>query len=134
MANITKKTTAHIGANQYWDTAIDLNDSAGAIAAGDIFRIETSLSKPGKNLSITTGAGTISIRINGQITLYPQRSPQEFFNADFMSNISIGVETKDKSQTPIVIPASQTWEWNGEVPIRTIEIVTKNANFTVTVN
>ena len=134
MANITKLTTAHIGASQYWDTSIDLNDSSGAISVGDIFRITNSLQRAGRNLVITTGAGSISIRINGQIVNYPARQYYEFFNADYMQNISLGVEHKDTSQTPIVIPASETYEWKGEIPIQTIEIVTMTANFKLVVS
>jgi hypothetical protein len=134
MANITKKITRHIGGSQYWDTSTDLDDGAGAINAGDIFRIEDSLGKPGSTMSITTGAGTISIRINAMLTLYPARNSNEFFNSNYSNNISTGTETKDTSQTPIVIAASQTWEWNGEIPIRNIEIVSMAANFKLLVS
>lgn len=134
MANITKKVTRNIGASQYWDTAVDTHDGGGAIAVNDIFRIETSLGKPARNMAITTGAGAVSIRINGQVVNYPARSYNEFQNADFYQNISIGVEVTDHSQTPIVIPASETFEWKGEIPIRTVEITAKASNFTVTVS
>jgi hypothetical protein len=134
LANITKTVTKRIGATQYWDTSTDQNDTPAAIAAGDIFRIENSLGKPGRNMTIITGGSAISIRINSIITNYPSRNSQEFFNADWSNNISTGVEHKDTSQTPITIPASSTWEFNGEIPIRTVEIVTKGADFKLIVN
>ena len=133
MANITKRVQPGIGASQYWDSAVDLDDGAGGIGTGDVFRIEESLGKPATNLTIKAAAA-MTIRINAYNKVYPNRQSNEFFNADMFQNIYAGVENHDTTQTPIAIAANNTFVMNGQVPIRNIEIVSAAGAFTVLVS
>ncbi len=133
MANITKKINQAVGAAQSWDTAVDQNDTPGAIAAGDVFRISDSLFRSADTATITAAAA-VTIRVNSYYTIYPQRKNNEFQNSEWYRNIGAGVETHDASGVVYSIAASGSLTLSNIGPINNIEIVTKAGNFTLLVS
>jgi hypothetical protein len=130
MANITKKVTRGIPSpTQYWSTTADLNDSSTPIVAGDVFKINDSLLGPASEVVITTtSAGSMSFRTNPFIQLFPSRPDGEFMY-DPGKFIASGVTHTDTSQSPIVVPASNTITLSG--PINDLQLVTVSGAFTL---
>ncbi len=125
---------------QTWDSSVDLNDNGGAIATGDIFRIKTSLHKVAKSLTIKVAEGSegdsIEIRLNPIVKLYLRRDdlPSGPFLSSFGDVVASEREIVDTSSGTIVIAAGETYTFNDEVQIDTLQLVDKSADFTLTVS
>lgn len=139
MSDITKRVNAGINTgerNQSWDTSVDTNDDDTHIIAGDIFRIEDSLGRAGRSLSITTSAtGSISYRLNPVVTVYPRRNIGEFgYISESYDLVASGRDFVDTSIGPTIIEAGETITYaKGEVNVRTLQIVTMSGDFKVIV-
>lgn len=110
MADITKKIDKSIpstGRYVYWDCSENADDGT-PIAQGDVFRITTSLGRPGK-VTITTTSATsdLTVRPNSRTTIYPRQYEGPEQNLRFgeaFQNMALGVEVTHPGQA--ALPAS----------------------------
>ena len=129
MSDITKRVDRGIRPAkryQYFKSS-ELNDAGGAIATGDIFRIENSLGKPANYLYIETTAGTVfTIRINSVVTTYPLRDARLNWPVP-QPDLETPTERIDTSMAIIELGADDVWEIQGVLPVCDIQIVSFTA-------
>lgn len=139
MASITKIVNGQIPSalrSQNWQTNLDSNDDGNPITEGDIFEIQASLGRVAKNLQIEMlgGATSASFRVNPYVTIFPRRPANEFApGSDFYDFVASGLTYQDTSVSAMILDAGETWELEGELPVRAVEVVTMSGNFRLSV-
>jgi len=125
MATITARVDRKIAPEkrmQYWYSSGLLADDGNPIGAGDVFMIEDSLGYTAKYLYIETEiSANLSIRINSQVTFYPNRAKESSF--PIRPDLENPITWMDKSMNPIIIGNGDVWILENIRAVSTIEIV-----------
>lgn len=129
MADITKlnRTNRDSGVRYVIVKSTDTNDSGGAIAQGDIIRVETSLGAKGKKVTVATSPTCdLGIILNSKVMVYPKGDSLSDIGymggMEKMINVLANGHEADSENPEISIPGGSTMEFDG--PISDIKIAT----------
>jgi len=132
MANLTKVIESGLVERYQVFNSTDLNDVGGALAQGDVVRVENSLKRPAKRIVIeTNGLCDLGVTINSRQMVYPRADSLATLRpmgaAGIEGSIKIlaqGAETTTNNAELSIGPAAV---WSFEGIVSDIEITTWTA-------
>ena len=128
MADITKKVGRDIA-----PPFRSQNFTRADAAEGDILLIEDSLGHPASHVTIEADLD-MRVRFNVYYTVFPRRFGQgwdSMSDADHLYELSSGVQVQRDDNGFIDIEAGATYEFERDMPIADIELITVSGNFDI---
>ena len=130
MADVIKKVDRLVPTNER--SQVFKSTDGGA---GTVFLIEDSLGRPARRVLIEAAAA-MTIRFNVYQMVYGTRKYTDDhwnqWNGE-IRNLAQGTRIKDNTTVIHAIAADATFEIDGDIPVKDIEIVTAAGTFTITV-
>jgi len=130
MSDITKLVDRGIPVNER--TVSFTQDDA---SEGDVLLVQDSLGKHANKVTIEAGAD-MAVRFNVYRKVYPQRGQDGGLDADVMGlssfNVSRGVQVKSDQNAVFNLAPSDVLEFDNDLPVKDIELVTVSGVFEIT--
>lgn len=129
MTDVVKKVHRLVPPNERSQTFTQAD--AGA---GDVVMVQESLGHPANKLLIEADA-VMSVRLNVYQTVFPLHDEFEDIHVwgPGNRNLALGIRVKDNEGVDIGIDAGGTLEFDRDLPVRDIELLTVSGDFTITV-
>lgn len=130
MADITKKVDRGI-----FPTSRTQNFTQADAGAGDVLMVESSLGHPARHVMIETDAD-LEFRLNVYYKVYPRHAPfgDGLTDIDHLPNVAAGVDITSDTGALVSLGAGETFELDGDTPVKDIQLVTVSGNFDVFVS
>jgi hypothetical protein len=125
MADIVKKVDRGIPAELR--QAVFTQSDAGA---GDVILVDESMGGPAGNVSISADAD-LTIKFNVYRMLFPPRLGNDLMHSAGEPNLALGNRYQDDQVSGILVAGGETFDNDGEFPVRDIEIVATAGDFEI---
>ena len=97
---------------------------------GDVFMVSESLGGPATRVSIDATAA-ITVRFNVYRNIYPKRLGNDLMHTDHLPNLALGERVKDNEAAEVVLGIGETFNNDGEFPVRDVEVVSAAGDFEI---
>lgn len=123
MADVTKKVDRNVPVSE---RAVYFDQTDGG--TGDVLMIKDSLGKAASRVLIEAAA-TLQVRLNVYHTIFPMRETNDGFPGE--KNVSLGQQIKDNTGATFTIAADESLEFDKDIPVSDIEIISAAGSFTI---
>lgn len=131
MADVVKKVDPSVPRNERHQTFTDSDASAD-----DIILVKESLGKHATKVIIDASGGAMSVRFNVYQTQYPPRGQNDGLDPGTFGfegvNLSDPRTRVDETADPIAIGSGDVLEFDDDLPVKDIQIVTAAGAFSIT--